>query len=297
MVNIPDKLPKRSRIFCRIRSLDEQGGRAELIQRSEKVASNPRHVMQEFLMGVSDRSALFTIDGKTHRFDPGDILFLNPGQNVSYQTLSIPRQGTTYRGVNISPELMGAVSYELKGLKSEWLHFSRPVLKNSQLTETFHELNEMLLNGRDEEEVRARLLHLMDRIAAKDDGLLVPSRLFPRKRLALRRVLDYLHENHAKGVTVNDLARQAKLSDSRLSHVFSKEVGVSPHAYLIQYRVNKAQSYLAQGMSPAQVALETGFVDQAHLTRHFKKYVALTPGKYARGSRYIQDTKSPLMFG
>jgi AraC-like DNA-binding protein len=57
---------------------------------------------------------------------------------------------------------------------------------------------------------------------------------------------------------------------------------LTPHAYLDQLRVRHARELLRNGIAPADVALRTGYADQSHLTRHFRRLVGVTPGQYAR---------------
>jgi transcriptional regulator GlxA family with amidase domain len=57
---------------------------------------------------------------------------------------------------------------------------------------------------------------------------------------------------------------------------------MTSHAYLTQTRVRRAKPLLRAGLPAGQVAVETGFYDQAHLTRHFEQIVGLTPARYAR---------------
>jgi AraC-like DNA-binding protein len=63
---------------------------------------------------------------------------------------------------------------------------------------------------------------------------------------------------------------------------FSRQFGLTPHAYLIGRRVEAARRLLLEGVAPADVATAVGFYDQAHLTRHFKRHTATTPASYAR---------------
>ncbi|NEQ55828.1 MAG: helix-turn-helix transcriptional regulator, partial [Leptolyngbya sp. SIO3F4] len=58
-----------------------------------------------------------------------------------------------------------------------------------------------------------------------------------------------------------------------------------PHAYLNHVRVHQAKRLLASGHSITDAALSTGFADQSHLHRHFKKMVGVTPGQYVRGCK------------
>jgi AraC-like DNA-binding protein len=70
-----------------------------------------------------------------------------------------------------------------------------------------------------------------------------------------------------------------------LGRVFKDGVGLTPHAYQDQLRVRLAKQLLAQQAPIAQAAVEAGFYDQAHLTRHFKRAVGITPGRYVAARR------------
>ena len=65
---------------------------------------------------------------------------------------------------------------------------------------------------------------------------------------------------------------------------FRKEVGLPPHEFLTQVRIRRAMKLLLRGLPIAEVALETGFVDQSHLTNRFKRLVGTTPKQFAEGS-------------
>ena len=68
--------------------------------------------------------------------------------------------------------------------------------------------------------------------------------------------------------------------------VFHDEVGLPPHAYLTQVRVNRARRLLSQGWPITEVAFEVGFVDQSHLNKRFKRITGMTPGQYRKN---VQD--------
>lgn len=99
-------------------------------------------------------------------------------------------------------------------------------------------------------------------------------------RTAVRRVREYLQENYAQNVSLADLASFADLSAFHLNRVFAKEVGLTPYAYQTQVRIARAKSLLTSGLPPVQVAIATGFYDQSHLGKHFKRLVGVTPGSY-----------------
>jgi AraC-like DNA-binding protein len=100
-------------------------------------------------------------------------------------------------------------------------------------------------------------------------------------KLAVARAKAYLIERCSESVSLHDLAAVAGLSRFGLVHAFSKEVGLSPHAYQVHVRVEQARGLLKNGVSPATVATTMGFADQSHFTRHFKRIMQVTPSQYA----------------
>jgi AraC-like DNA-binding protein len=109
----------------------------------------------------------------------------------------------------------------------------------------------------------------------------VELRSIGQEHRAVKRVQDYLTAHYADNIALEQLAAIAELSPFHLIRVFRRQVGLPPHAYLTQVRLKEAKILLALGLPIAQVALLTGFVDQSHLTKHFKRTVGVTPGQYA----------------
>jgi AraC-like DNA-binding protein/mannose-6-phosphate isomerase-like protein (cupin superfamily) len=104
----------------------------------------------------------------------------------------------------------------------------------------------------------------------------------PRVVKVVRDVIEDCYAD-AKQTSLRVLAERAGVSPFRVIRAFRDVMGLSPHHYLIQVRVERARRLLAEGIVPSMTALETGFTDQSHLTHHFRKYVGITPAKYQRG--------------
>ena len=98
---------------------------------------------------------------------------------------------------------------------------------------------------------------------------------------AVERARAYLHEHFEAAVSLNELVAASGLSRFHLLRVFSKELGLPPHAYQIRLRIERARTMLRKGMPPALVAGAAGFADQSHFTRHFKRVWGITPARYA----------------
>jgi AraC-like DNA-binding protein/mannose-6-phosphate isomerase-like protein (cupin superfamily) len=103
----------------------------------------------------------------------------------------------------------------------------------------------------------------------------------PRIVRIVREVLDDSFAN-PKATTLQSLAELTGVTPFRVIRAFRESVGMAPHQYLIQVRVERARRFLAEGANPSNAALASGFVDQSHLTYHFKKRFGITPGSYRR---------------
>ncbi len=103
-----------------------------------------------------------------------------------------------------------------------------------------------------------------------------------RSPAGVQAVRDLLPQRLADPPSLAELAAMTGLSQFALLRAFRRETGMPPHAYLNQLRVRHARQLLDRGLGPADVAAQTGFADQAHLTRHFKRVVGVPPAAYQR---------------
>jgi len=110
----------------------------------------------------------------------------------------------------------------------------------------------------------------------------------------LRRLESFVEAHLGEDLSLDRLAREAGVSRSHLNRVFKRTVGQSPFSWVRSKRIERAKHLLADGaLSVAEVAIATGFADQAHLTRLFSRLVGLPPGTWRRTrSRDVDDDLS-----
>lgn len=101
----------------------------------------------------------------------------------------------------------------------------------------------------------------------------------PAEHPGIRRVRDYLHAHLLDAIRLDELAAVSGLSRYHVAHTFTRTYGLSPHAYHNQLRIAFVRRQLRTGMSLSQV--ESGFFDQSHLVKHFKRAMGITPKQYA----------------
>jgi AraC family transcriptional regulator len=123
-------------------------------------------------------------------------------------------------------------------------------------------------------------VHLIRHFVPTDQGAHQPRGGLSRRKL--RTALEYIEEHLETGLTLDDLAAVAHLSPYHFARQFKISTGVPPHQYVIARRVERAKLWLRDGkdLSLSQVAARSGFWDQGHFTRHFKRLVGVTPRQF-----------------
>ncbi|MBO4221863.1 AraC family transcriptional regulator [Bradyrhizobium neotropicale] len=82
---------------------------------------------------------------------------------------------------------------------------------------------------------------------------------------------------------VGEIAARMGMSREGFSRMFARRAGMPPHAFRLASRLNQARKLLRAGETIAAVAAETGFADQSHLGRWFRRVFGVTPGQYRLG--------------
>jgi AraC family transcriptional regulator len=101
-----------------------------------------------------------------------------------------------------------------------------------------------------------------------------------------REVRDYIRQHLAESISLDDLAAVAGLSRFHFTRKFRTTMGATPHAFVLQQRVERARALLERtGTSLLDIAAICGFADQPHLTREFKKRIGVPPGRYRSRQR------------
>lgn len=97
----------------------------------------------------------------------------------------------------------------------------------------------------------------------------------------LLQVTNYINDYLDQDIKLTDLAQLLGMSQSHFSHLFKQSMGISPHQYLLQQRVERAKQLLKQTeRSVMEIALACGFDSHSHLSKQFRQSTGMTPKAY-----------------
>lgn len=205
---------------------------------------------------------------------PGNVIVLHPDE--MHDGGAGTDDGLTYRMMYIPPERFLPVTAE----RGRTLPFvAAPVVTDPRLAglllEAIGSMDTAIEPLKLDETVEEIAAALLDHAGAPQAR---PGRLAQAEVL---RACDFLRENLSRQVSSAELEAVTGLDRFTLARQFRHLLGTSPHRYLVMRRLERAKGLITAGENLAEVACASGFADQAHLNRHFKKALGMTPGRFA----------------
>ncbi|KAB1942392.1 AraC family transcriptional regulator [Micromonospora sp. ALFpr18c] len=230
----------------------------------------PRHVHDVWtLLIVDDGAVRFDLDRHRHGALRTSVTLLPP--YVPHDGRSATANGFRKRVLYLDTSALDAA---LVGRAVD-----QPDLADPRLRDRIHHLHQALGDAGDEFEAESRLALILDRLR-QQLGARAPAGVPPPARGLAVRLRELLDARTVEGVTLREAAELLHAHPTHLVRAFSHLHGLPPHAYLTGRRVELARRLLLAGQRPAEVAAAAGFFDQAHLTRHFRRYLGVSPTRY-----------------
>ena len=224
--------------------------------------------------------------------DGGDSLFSSHGRSVRLTAgMLVVVPAHCAHACNPAPDT--AWSYQMLHLNADWAaqvlaQAACPawprhalVVRDTHAYQAFNALNDVLFSDAPRDFKAAELARFIvqGHWRSGEAQLLSPCGASAQ---AVHRAQALLQEDPAAPWSLPTLAQSVGLSPRSLVRAFRAATGLTPHAYLLDLRVNAARVLLRSGSTPAAAAYDLGFYDQSHFQHTFRQHVAATPGDYRR---------------
>lgn len=245
-------------------------GVAEVLHAHFPEHAYPSHTHDTWTVLLVDTGTVrYGLDRHEHGALGDRVTLLPPG--VPHDGRSVETDGFRKRVVYLEPELIGA---DRIGAAVDHPGWVEPALRRQVSA-----LHDVLATPADAFEAEVRLTLVVDQLRQRLAGEETDVR---RDRPVAHRLRDLLDARLVEGVTLPEAAGEIGASPTHLVRSFGSEFGIPPHRYLTGRRLDRARRLLLAGERAADVAVAVGFHDQAHLTRHFRRLLGVSPAAYAR---------------
>ncbi|EGU33744.1 L-rhamnose operon transcriptional activator RhaR [Vibrio ichthyoenteri ATCC 700023] len=260
--------------------LAQELGGLELIDAKYKHQNFSRHSHEAYTVGVIQKGAQrFFRNGGNHVAPADSIILVNAEQVHNGQSAS--EGGWEYKAMYPLPKQFASLT---EGICNDAMvpYFPEPVVYDPEMAQQLRLVFDVLDNS-DNRLLRETLLYgtltkLMSRHAKK----YTIKEEYSRSQRQLMIAKEFIDDFPQADVSLEELAKLANLSPYHFARSFQKEFTLPPHAYQIQARLRYAIKLMKQGHRLSDIAQESGFHDQSHLHRHFKRAMGVTPKQYAQ---------------
>lgn len=240
----------------------------------------PRHTHDQYGMGVVDCGGHASLSDRGQvRAGPGSLIFVNPGE--VHDGRPIGARPRAWRILYFDPDVIEETRTDISEGASSSFRFAGPVFADDGLRQAFDAAFAQATaraEARDAMACETAIIRLLARAE-------VNSTTKPRRSPAsacIRRALNMIEADPSSPqLTLARLAREVQLSRYQLLRSFSRELGLTPHAYILQLRLALARRLIRAGSPLAETASRAGFFDQSHLTHRFVGQFGVTPSRYA----------------
>lgn len=234
------------------------------------------------LGAITAGKSTFRYRDDDYRVTAGDIVLMNP--EWVHACNPIDDQPWAYLMMYVDTDWLAHLRYKAGLLASpEWQDIATATLSDGAWYNRYEHVAACLLDS------QRGLLEKQTAIVEFLSGLMhkladQAARPLPQAPEGLIELAAYLDRNVAEDVSLEALCHYSGYSPGHLIRSFKKYFGLTPHAYLINRRIQLGRRELLKGKPIVETALSAGFADQPHFQRTFKRLVAATPNQYRLSS-------------
>ncbi len=239
-----------------------------------------KHTHEGICIGVIQSGAQrFYRSGEIHTAPKNNIIIVNSDEVHTGETAT--EGGWSYNAIYSELQQIERISNEMLGPNNGASYFPNAVESDRQTSHMLNRMYRVLSKSTNSLERQLWFIAAMSMLLTRCAKSKLEFRPLLNEHKAIATVKDYLQENYAHNVSLEELSQLVDLSPQYLLRQFKKATGLPPHAFQIQHRLRVAKQELALPYANiADIAIDCGFVDQSHFHQHFKRAFGLTPKQY-----------------
>jgi|WetSurMetagenome_2_1015567.scaffolds.fasta_scaffold00687_17 AraC-like DNA-binding protein len=237
-----------------------------------------RHAHEGFCIGVVKKgSRIMYKGGASTVIHENEMFVINP---EAVHACKSRDKGHSYMIVCVQEAGMQSLASQISAKTQAMPYFKNTLIHDAELGSIISRFFSLIENTGSILEVETVVLSLLSMLILRHADTAPTVCCVGAHDNAIKRVREFMRMSYARRLSLKQLSGVARLSPFYFQRLFRENTGISPHDFLLQVRIRKARQLLSEGQGIAHVGHHTGFVDQSHFTRSFKRVTGVTPGQY-----------------
>ncbi len=241
-----------------------------------------KHYHDTYTIGLTYKGVLKTYNAN-QSFDSYEysIRINNPGEVHGGTSLN-------WSHVNFYPtvEIMSDL-YEQIFLEKRIPCFQRHIVDNELLFFKLHNFFDSYFKKEDDIVIESNLIDALSNLIFSSIIYTKNYKEIFEDKKIIKNTYEFINDSIDTNFTLDALALNVNLSKYHFLRLFKNEFGLTPHAFIINERLNRANELIQKGLSISEASIQVGFNDQSHFSRNFKKYFGYTPTYFQKNSNII----------
>lgn len=234
-----------------------------------------KHIHSTFSLGVNERgTSVYTNKNKKFTLEKNRLAIINPYETHSCNSSSeiLNKYYMMYLDTSWCLKIQQIINKDIK----DFVPVSIELLRNKEFYDKYVILCKTVFEENSIKEKENALREFFLEFFA----LYINEEKSVLKDEIFEKIKNFIDENYKENISLEDLAKKFDLNQYYIIRLFKKHLNLTPRAYLINIKIDKAKNLLKEGISIVDTALECGFYDQSHFHRNFLNFVATTPKQY-----------------
>jgi len=236
-----------------------------------------RHTHRTLCIGIVEKGILhYCCRQKEYEVSSGQVFIIPPEEIHTTEG----QEEVTYRSLLISQDLLNMVIGSTQTQPYSQVVFKELVIRDKKLFCQLGNLHAELGSNATLLTKKSLLIATIGYLIECYANLNFDFKLDSQHDKDVELARMFIEDHYAECFSLAEIAQIIYLNPFYFLRIFSQIVGVPPHIYQQQVRIRHAKQMLTRGIPIVEVASNTGFIDQSHFTKVFKKMVGVTPGEY-----------------
>ncbi|WP_027804057.1 helix-turn-helix transcriptional regulator [Paraburkholderia dilworthii] len=216
--------------------------------------------------------------GSNYVAEAGGVPIINPGE--LHTGSKAVEAGWRYRVMYAPVQFIHALAEEIAGKPQSLPWFAPGVIRDPDLAARLANAHHMLEAGNDALAAEAAMFDALSTLLVRYSQTQPEASCVAADDTRVAVMKERLTGDLLEPVTLADVAQAAGLSPFHAARLFNRATGLPPHAWRNQVRLQRALAPLRAGVPVTDVAAASGFTDQSHFTRHFRRMFGVPPGRW-----------------